>query len=471
MPSAEPPAPAAASAGALIAAPTAAAAATLAPGSPLRPLLGRAVLTLAGSLAVAELVGHSLHADGGAALGVGALAAGWWLLRRRPAPGDRPRPASLEGWQQRCERLIDQFHRLDPTEAADRQRRRTLEELLALGQPRPLRLALAGTRLPQAEDRGALARALRGPRAFSLLWGEPLASASGDWIWPEALVRSDALLYHLPLPLSAADLRWLDALPADLPLWLLLSPAGGEEREQAVAELLSQWPRADAGRLLFPAGDAAANTGLEAVGQWLAREQERLRTATPRRCLDALHGQWQAQLEGLRRRQWRDLLRRTQWLVAAGVVAAPLPSLDLLVLAIANGLLLREMAQLWDCPWSAEQLRLAALEIGRAALAYGVVEWSSQALGAAIQLHGATWLVGGAISALSAAYLTRVIGQAMADVMALGAGVSAPDLERIKREAPLLVARAAAAEQLDWAGFLQQGRQWLERQPLLQATS
>ncbi|MFM9110117.1 MAG: YcjF family protein [Prochlorococcaceae cyanobacterium] len=238
-----------------------------------------------------------------------------------------------------------------------------------------------------------------------------------------------------------------------------------------MAELLSQWPRADAGRLLFPAGDAAANTGLEAVGQWLAREQERLRTATPRRCLDALHGQWQAQLEGLRRRQWRDLLRRTQWLVAAGVVAAPLPSLDLLVLAIANGLLLREMAQLWDCPWSAEQLRLAALEIGRAALAYGVVEWSSQALGAAIQLHGATWLVGGAISALSAAYLTRVIGQAMADVMALGAGVSAPDLERIKREAPLLVARAAAAEQLDWAGFLQQGRQWLERQPLLQATS
>ena len=144
--------------------------------------------------------------------------------------------------------------------------------------------------------------------------------------------------------------------------------------------------------------------------------------------------------------------------------AAPLPSLDLLVLAAANGLMLQEMARLWGCPWSAEQLKAAAVELGKASLLLGVVEWSSQALIAAARLHGATWLVGGAVQALTAAYLTRVVSRAMADVLALSAGVDAPDLERIKREAPLLVARAAEAEKLDWSGFLQQSRTWIGQQ-------
>ncbi len=42
--------------------------------------------------------------------------------------------------------------------------------------------------------------------------------------------------------------------------------------------------------------------------------------------------------------------------------------------------------------------------------------------------------------------------------------MSEPDLERIRREAPLLVAQAAESERLNWAGFLQQGRQWLAQQ-------
>jgi type II secretory pathway predicted ATPase ExeA len=146
------------------------------------------------------------------------------------------------------------------------------------------------------------------------------------------------------------------------------------------------------------------------------------------------------------------------------------PALDALirhklkVLAVANGLMLQEMARLWDCPWSSEQLKQTALELGKAALALGLVEWSTQTLASLIKLHGATWLVGGTIQALSAAYLTRVVSHAMADVLALSAGVEAPDLERIKREAPLLVARAAEAEKLDWPGFLQQGRDWLGQQ-------
>jgi hypothetical protein len=52
----------------------------------------------------------------------------------------------------------------------------------------------------------------------------------------------------------------------------------------------------------------------------------------------------------------------------------------------------------------------------------------------------------------------------MADVLALSAGVSELDLARIRLEAPLLVAKAAEEERLDWAGFLGQARRLWEGQ-------
>ena len=43
----------------------------------------------------------------------------------------------------------------------------------------------------------------------------------------------------------------------------------------------------------------------------------------------------------------------------------------------ANGLMLQEMARLWDCSWSPEQLQAAARELAKAALTLGVVTASS----------------------------------------------------------------------------------------------
>jgi uncharacterized protein (DUF697 family) len=144
---------------------------------------------------------------------------------------------------------------------------------------------------------------------------------------------------------------------------------------------------------------------------------------------------------------------------------APLPSLDLLVLAAANGLMLQEMARLWECSWTLEQLQAAAAELAKAALTLGVVEWSSQALATVVRLHGATWLVGSALQALSAAYLTRVVGRAMADYLALASGVPEAELQALlQRQAPLLVVRAAEEEKLNWTSFLQQGQEWLRQQ-------
>ncbi len=308
---------------------------------------------------------------------------------------------------------------------------------------------------------------------MQLHWGRALPGLSRHWCWGETFERCDLLLFHLRAPLRACDLRWLEAVPAGQPLWLLLESGDSAAAASSLeAEILSLWPAAASSHCLHWDGAAAGlRTSLAPLSLWLDRQGARLPAETLRRRLESLHGRWQGELEGLRRRELQRLLGRTQWLVAAGVIAAPLPSLDLLVLAVANGLMLKEMAHLWDCPWQADSLRQAALELARASLALGLVEWTSQALASALRLHHAGWLVGGTLQALSAAYLTRVVGHAMADVLALSAGVSEPDLAEIKRQAPMLVARAAERARVDWPAFLEQGRAWLLQRPLQQVGS
>jgi len=425
----------------------------------------RPALALAGSLVVSEGVAHWIHLDGGALLGLGALAGGWWLLsRRRPQPGRRL-PSDVDGWIQRCREVLPRFEQLATAGSDDRsgQRQAEFSALLAELERPELAASLVSCRPPSPELQGCFASALRSGLALRLQWGEPLPTASCGWSWSGSFARSDLLLYHLHWPLSAADLRWLEAVPEGQPLWLLLQITAACERPALLQDLASQWPGLDPQRCLLWDGDGEALAeALVPLTTWLRRCGPRQRQQTAVRVLAQLHGRWQADLEALRRSHWQRLQQRTQWLVAAGVLASPLPSLDLLVLAAANGLMLQEMARLWDCSWDLETLRAAASELARAALALGLVEWSSQALLTAAKLHGATWLVGGTLQALSAAYLTRVVGHAMADVLALSSGVAEADLAAIRRQAPMLVSRAAEAERIDWSGFLSQGRQWLQ---------
>ena len=424
----------------------------------------RPVLLLGGGLVISEGLAHWLPMEGGSLFTLGSLAAGWWWLSRdRPGRPSRL-PSTLDGWQQRCEQLIDQFERLQGPEATLLESRRQELQALMTERRRPeLRLALTGTRPPERSAQSLAASALRSSLPLRLDWGLPLPLVSAVWEWPEPFAQADVLLYHLRLPLLAVDLRWLEALPSDQPHWLLVECQDAKGAEPLLQELASQWPAVQRERLLL--WDGSLTTLQESLGplaSWLNREGRALRQATPLRSIQGLHTRWQADLERLRRHEWRRLLQRTQWVVATGVAITPVPSLDLLVLAVGNGLMLQEMARLWDCPWTLDQLRAASLELAKATVALGLVEWSSQALVTAARLHGATWLVGGALQALSAAYLTRVVGHAMADLLALSAGVSAPDLALIQREAPLLVARAAEAEKLDWSKFLQEARGWIQ---------
>ena len=425
------------------------------------------------------LLVDSLHGPLSSLLSLSAAAGGLWLLSGRLRPSPLALPASSAGWLERLEGVLQAFERLEtglgaePATAAQDQRRQELLQLQQRQGRRHLELALVGSAGWTDGLQSALLESCRSPLPLRVHRSHPLPPAAGAWEWPEPFQRCDHLIVRLDLPLKAADLRWLEAVPEGQEVWLLVDRSHAADWQGQWQALHQQLPEALRTRVWpwTPAQPEGLTAELAPLQQQLTTGALQQPERTQLRSLKALHTRWQLELEVLRRRHWQQLQQQTQWTVAAGVLVAPLPSLDLLVLAAANGLMLREMARLWDCPWSLEQLQAAATQLARAALSLGVVEWSSQALASVVKLHAASWLVGGALQALSAAYLTRVVGRAMADYLALAAGVPEAELEALlQRQAPLLVARAAEEERIDWAGFLQQGRQWLaERQNQLPA--
>ena len=424
-------------------------------------LIRRALLSV-GVIGTGQwLLSDVMHIPGGG-LGVAAAAGLWWLSRPVKQPSFRE-PASLKGWIQRCEEVLSQFEELEAElglQGLHTPREKELRRIEDFDAPLSLGVvATEGSGLPSTVH---LQQALAGVSSLDLCLANPLPVTSRSWSWPDDLQELDVLMHVLSLPLRAADLLWLDQLPADRPVWLLLRSSSDLSAEDHLEALCCQLPERWHQFLLPWSGEALELRGvLQPVRQQLMRSQ-RVRQGTRQRLLSSLHRRWQAELETLRRERFRLLLQRSQWIVAGVVIASPVPSVDLLAVAVGNGLMVKEMATIWGCSWSAEVLQVVARQLGSAALAQGVVELSGQALLGLAKLDGASWIAAGAMQGLSAAYLTRVVGVSMADWMALNAGVAEPDLEELKRQAPLLVARAAEQERLNLPGFAQQAREWIQ---------
>jgi uncharacterized protein (DUF697 family) len=292
---------------------------------------------------------------------------------------------------------------------------------------------------------------------LSLSLCHPLITDDGSRSWPRGLVDQDLILFILNAPLLASDLLWLQQVPENQPAWLLVVSDAQEPSTDALAALRDDLPARWRERSLVLDPSMTLRTALAP----LRRSLKQAAAETRPRLLADLHRRWQRDLESLRRDRFLQVQQRTQWVVAGSVLASPVPSLDLLAVAVANGLMIKEMGEIWGTSLQPDVLREAATQLARVALAQGVVEWTGQTLLGLAKLDGGSWLIAGAMQALSAAYLTRVVGRSMADWLAINAGVDELDLAALKQQAPLLVARAAEEERMNWNGFVQQSRDWL----------
>ena len=420
------------------------------PSSLLRPL----ALAGAGLLAGQWLISDVMHVPGG---GLGLLAAGGVViwLGRKPSQPRFTAPVSLAGWLARCQEVLDQFARFEQQPSADRARRAELTRVLdRCGPVRMAMVALGGSQGPNEAD---LSSSLAGPAPVMLSLCHPLTTDDGSRSWPGGLLDQDLILFSLQAPLLASDLLWLHQVPDDQPAWLLVSTDAKDASTDAVAAVRDDLPERWRERILVQESSMQLRTALAP----LRRSLKQAAVETRPRLLADLHRRWQRDLESLRRERFLQIQQRTQWLVAGSVMASPIASLDLLAVAVANGLMIKEMGEIWGTSLQPDVLREAAAQLARVALAQGVVEWTGQTLLGLAKLDGGSWLIAGSMQALSAAYLTRVVGRSMADWLAINAGVDELDLVALKQQAPLLVARAAEEERVNWNGFVQQSREWL----------
>ncbi len=404
-----------------------------------------------------------VHFPGGG-LGLFLACGGFWWLSR-PLVAKFEAPLTVQGWVRRCEDVLNDFEDLedDGSLAKSEERSLVLKNIVARTSPQDIALVTSiGGGLPEKLSFQKNFESLC-PLSFS--WLDPLPLADEEWLWPDQAHEKDALLYFLPLPLRAADLLWLEQIPDGQPSWLVVScndkgEGGWLDQEKALqAQLPDRWT----GRVIKFSGneDEIEFQKLFMPIRSFLGEPKRNLDNTKQRLLARLHLTWQSELESLRRERFRGIQQRTQWVVAGAVFASPVPSVDLLAVAVVNGLMIKEMTKIWSCPWKPEVMQLAARQLAGAAVAQGVVEWSGQALLTAAKLDGGSWLAAGTIQALNAAYMTRVVGRSMADWLALNSGVAEPDLEALKLQSSELVANAAKQERVNWAAFLKQASGWL----------
>lgn len=152
-----------------------------------------------------------------------------------------------------------------------------------------------------------------------------------------------------------------------------------------------------------------------ALDRALAAEPSTLVAATVLRRTQALRQRVQTDLNRLRRDRAMPLIDQLQWVAGAAAFANPVPTLDLLATVAINGQLIMDLGKLYGFNLSLDEAKKAAGTLASLTVKLGLVELSTQVLTAVLKSHFATYLAGGVVQGLSAAYLTRMAGLSLVD--------------------------------------------------------
>lgn len=405
-------------------------------------------------------VAHIPGGGFGLLIGFGVI---FWVLK--PGKVSFDSPSTVQGWIRRCHDVLENFELLlEEGEQSDlkNERLNSLQKIIDRSDIQNVAfLRTKGVNLP---EKNFLENALDIENDVKVAFPPALPVKDQTWVLPNLIHEQDFIVYSLSLPLRAADLLWIENIPTDQPSWLMVpcddSVDWSDEKKVLEAQLPKRWTN----RILKWNGTQVEMAKVLAPIKRLLDQPKKNIDVTKQRLLSRLHSSWQKDLEKLRREKFQVIQTKSQWIVAGVVFASPIPSTDLLSVAVINGLMIKEMSKLWSCKMKPELLEVVARQLVIAAIAQGVVEWSGQSLLSMAKLDGSSWIAAGTIQALSAAYLTRVVGRSMSDWMALSNGVAEPDLELINQQAPQLVSKAAELEKVDWVGFLKQSKDWIQLQ-------
>ena len=279
----------------------------------------------------------------------------------------------------------------------------------------------------------------------------PLSSCE---VLPDSLLNQDAIIFYLTLPLTAKGLLWLERIPDDMPSWIVFSINENSSSQSELEALKFEVPNNFSNKIITFNHENVKSANIPFSFRKFTLNAKRNIENTKKRLLKDLHSKWQAEIESIRRLKLREIQQKNQLLVAATVFASPIPSIDVLTMTVLNGLMLKEIKEIWGCNWSPEILEKVSKEVIKTAIAQGVIEWSSHTFIGLSKIHGPNWLISGSLQAISAAYLTRVVSRSLADFMAISNGVLEPDLEFIKRNSGKIVENAFQSEKINWKSLI-----------------
>jgi hypothetical protein len=114
-----------------------------------------------------------------------------------------------------------------------------------------------------------------------------------------------------------------------------------------------------------------------------------------------------------RRTRALPMIERSQWVVAGTAFATPFPAIDLLATAAINGQMVADLSNLYQQKFSLDQAKTIAKTLSELMIKLGIVEVSTQAIGALLKTNVLTYMAGGAVQGVSGAYLTRIAGLAL----------------------------------------------------------
>ena len=148
----------------------------------------------------------------------------------------------------------------------------------------------------------------------------------------------------------------------------------------------------------------------ERLGYIVAQEGQQLVWATTMRAVGALKAEVKAALNQVRRDRALPIIEQYQWIAAAAAFANPVPALDLLATAAISAQLIKDLGEIYQQSFSLQQAQASAKTLGSLMLKLGLVELSTQTIGSILKGNAFTYVAGGAVQGVSAAYLTRLAG-------------------------------------------------------------
>ncbi|MEH1834543.1 MAG: DUF697 domain-containing protein [Nostoc sp.] len=147
----------------------------------------------------------------------------------------------------------------------------------------------------------------------------------------------------------------------------------------------------------------------------LAQQGQRLVWVTTMRKASLLKVEAKNWLNGTRRDRATPIIEQYQWIAAAAAFANPVPALDILATAAINAQMVMDLGNIYQQKFSLEQAQIVAGTMGSLMLKLGLVELSTKAISTILKSNAVTFVAGGVVQGVSAAYLTRVGGLSLVE--------------------------------------------------------